>query len=245
MPIPSYGVDPILFTQHPGYRRGVLVVEGAANGPSSAGLTAQLRQEEAALRTRLAGQTLTDRPEVAAWRAAFRAFGAKPAEHRSAVEALARRVLRPDLLPSINALVDIGNLVSIRHLLPAGVHPRPLSGTQVMLRPAREGDTFLPADGSALEAPPCGEVVFCQGQDVLTRRWTWRQAAGTQTLARTSAVYFNVDALAPISDAVLQAAMQDIEALVRHETGGRVVRHAVLDAAQPAFDAFAPAPQTP
>ena len=35
---------------------------------------------------------------------------------------MARRVLRGDKLPLINALVDVGNIVSLRHIMPVGGH---------------------------------------------------------------------------------------------------------------------------
>jgi DNA/RNA-binding domain of Phe-tRNA-synthetase-like protein len=226
-------IDPTVFARWPGYCRGIVAVRGARNGPSSPALIETLRQTEAGLRSRTAGRAVTDVPEIAAWREAFRAFGAKPAEHRSAIEALSRRVLRPDTLPHINALVDIGNIVSLRHLLPAGVHPLPGTPTPLELRPARDGDRFEPADGGDTEAPPPGEIVFCQGSQVLTRRWTWRQGAGTQTLPSTSAVFFNIDGLPPVTADRVRLAMQDIVTLVEQETGGQIVCCAVLDAAHP------------
>ena len=47
-----------------------------------------------------------DAPHLAAWRAAFSAFGAKPSRYPSSAEALAARVLRGDALPRVNRLVD-------------------------------------------------------------------------------------------------------------------------------------------
>jgi DNA/RNA-binding domain of Phe-tRNA-synthetase-like protein len=103
----TYTIAPEIFTLHPGYCRGVVVARGFTNGPSAPAVTALLREAEAALRQRITGN-VAEVPEIAAWREAYRRFGAKPSEHRSAIEALARRVLKPDNLPAINTLVDIG-----------------------------------------------------------------------------------------------------------------------------------------
>ena len=73
-----------------------------------------------------------------------------------------RRVLKPDTLPSINPLVDIGNIVSLQHRLPAGVHPFPALPQDIVLRRARTGDTFLPADGTPAEVPTPGEIVLAR-----------------------------------------------------------------------------------
>jgi len=226
-----YTLAPDVLAQFPGYCRGIVWVRGARNSASVPALTALLREAEAEARRRVTGN-VAEHPRIAAWREAYRRFGAKPSEHRSAIEALLRRVLKPDDLPAINRLVDIGTLVSVRHLLPAGVHPIPAGGAGLELRHAREGDRFLPAGADAAEAPAPGEVVFTSGAEVLTRRWTWRQAAGTQTLPETTDVFFNVDGLLPCSRAEVEAAMADVAALVREHAGGDVTS-VVLDAQTP------------
>ncbi|NML44416.1 hypothetical protein HHL11_11680 [Ramlibacter sp. G-1-2-2] len=228
----DYSIDRSIFDDSPGYRRGLVVVRAASNDQPP--LEELLRAEEARLQERLRGANVAEHPNVNAWRDAYRRFGAKPSEHRSSIEAMARRVLKPDQLPAINPLVDIGNIVSLRYLLPAGVHPLPADGDGIALRRTAPGDAFIPADGSPAEAPLPNEVVFCQGNNVLTRRWTWRQAAGTQTLPQTSDVFFNVDALPPVTDADLRAAMADIEQLVREHAGGQIVARLVLRADAPA-----------
>lgn len=232
----DYRIAPDLFQAYPGYRRGVVVVSGAVNTGDGAALEALLRAEEDGVRQRLGGANVAEHPAVAAWRDAYRRFGAKPSEHRSSIEAMLRRVVKPDRLPSINPLVDIGNIVSLRHLLPAGVHPLPGSGDAgLALRRARPGDEFVPADGSPAETPPPEEVVFACGGEVLTRRWTWRQAAGTQTLPATRDVFFNIDGLPPVDDDRVRAAMADIAGLVATHTGGRVLAAAVLSADNPSL----------
>jgi len=64
---------------------------------------------------------LSEIPSLAAWRQAFRQFGLNPTKIRSAPEALLRRLTKQGDIPSINPLVDIGNLVSIRYALPVAV----------------------------------------------------------------------------------------------------------------------------
>lgn len=229
----TYTIAPDIFTQYPGYCRGVVVARGFTNGPSAPAVTALLREAEAALRQRITGN-VAEVPEIAAWRDAYRRFGARPSEHRSAIEALARRVLKPDSLPAINTLVDIGNLVSIKYMLPAGAHPTDALQHGVTLRLAQPGDSFAPPDGSPVEVPPVGEVVLADGASVLTRRWTWRQAANTQTLPGTKGVFFNIDGLPPTPRATVQAATAEIAALVQQHCGGETLA-VLLDVDNPGF----------
>lgn len=230
-----YGVAPEVFAKFPGYLRGVVFATGVRNGPSPDTLVRLLRQAEASVRERVTQANPADHPRLAAWRNAFRDFGAKPSEHRASIEAMARRVLKGDELPAINALVDIGNIVSLRWLLPAGVHPTASLAQDLWLRPAREGDAFAPAtrpgEVAPAETPPPGEIVFAEGPSVLTRRWVWRQAAGTQTEASATAVLFNIDGLPPTGADDVYGALADTQALVREFCAGET-SSACLDAGQ-------------
>lgn len=215
----EYRIDAEIFRLYPGYRRGLVLGQRLRNGPSSPALIEQLRTQEAAVRARVQGNP-AEYPRIAAWREAYRRFGARPSDFRSSTEALTRRVLRGDALPSINALVDIGNLISLRYLVPVGVHPVPAAAGALCLRLSQPADSFLPPDGAAGETPEQGEVVFVQEHTVLTRRWTWRQSALTLTLPETTAVFFNIDALQDVPDEELHAAARDIGQLVREHCGG-------------------------
>jgi DNA/RNA-binding domain of Phe-tRNA-synthetase-like protein len=225
----DYQIAPAIFAMHPHYCRGLVVIDGADNTRTSAKLSAALRDAEASVRATVRGNA-AEHPRIAAWREAYRQFGAKPSEHRSSIESLVRRVLKGESVPSINPLVDIGNLVSLRHLVPAGVHPLKDTCQELALRAALPGDTFIPSEGQSAEVPEATEVVFASGHEVLTRRWTWRQAAGTQTLPDTTRVFFNIDGLPPATRADVDAAIAEVAALVAEHCGGRIVHRTVLDA---------------
>src|SRR3712207_6820272 len=90
----AYGVSIAVFQRFLGYRRGVVVVRDTLNRESPPALVERLRDEESRLRARLEGSAISEHPRIAAWRDAYRAFGAKPSEHRSSIESLARRVVK-------------------------------------------------------------------------------------------------------------------------------------------------------
>lgn len=227
-----YCVDPEVFAKFPGYRRSIVIATGVTNGVSPPELVAMIRQEEERLRADMEIDFLASHPRIGCWRDAYRSFGAKPSEFRSSVEALARRVLHGDSLPLINTLVDIGTLMCLRYRIPVGAHPLGASADPLEIRFAREGDSFLPSNQGPSEAVPGGELIFAQGQRVLTRRWTWRQAAGEQTLPQTRSLYFNLDALAPVSDGELGCAENDLSQMIVQFCGGTVSRER-LDTLRP------------
>lgn len=61
-----------------------------------------------------------EHPHIAAWHAAYRAFGTNPRRERSSADALRRRLVRSGRLPRINPAVDCYNLISVSYCVPAG-----------------------------------------------------------------------------------------------------------------------------
>lgn len=217
----SYSVSADIFARYPGYVRGVVLAHDVINGPSPPELIQLLRDAEESVRERMALEQVAEEPRIKAWRDAYRLFGAKPAEFRSSVEAMARRALRGDELPAINALVDIGNVVSLRHLVPAGGHAIDVLIGDIELRFATGREEFVPFGAVEMEHPLPGEVVFVEGDTVLTRRWTWRQANHTLTLPETRSIEFNVDGLPPVTPADIEMACAEVAELVQRFCGGR------------------------
>jgi len=197
-----------VFPMFPHYVRGVVVAHGVTNGESPVQLIEMLRDAEASVRERIGQGDITAHPRIAAWRDAFRSLGIKVSEYRPSIEAMARRVLRNQELPSINALVDIGNILSLRHLVSMGGHAIDVVTRDMTLRPATGVEEFIPFGSDQVEYPAPGEIIFTEGNTVLTRRWCWRQANHTMTLPATTAIEFNIDGLPPVT-------LQDVEAICR------------------------------
>jgi DNA/RNA-binding domain of Phe-tRNA-synthetase-like protein len=217
-----YSISPDIFRMFPGYVRGVVLAYEVHNGPSPEELVQMLRQAEESVRARLTIEKVAEEPRIAAWREAYRKFGAKPSEFRSSVEAMVRRALRSEPLPAINALVDIGNIQSLRHLMPVGGHAIDLLTGDIALRLAVGGEEFVPFGMTGMEHPLPGEVIFAQGNTVLTRRWTWRQANHTLILPETTAIEINVDGLPPVTVSEVEQACAEVMDMVQRFCGGRV-----------------------
>jgi DNA/RNA-binding domain of Phe-tRNA-synthetase-like protein len=111
-------VDAEVFALRPDYRVLLLAVDGIAPGPGDQVNDALLQAAEAAPRKALRGGPPEELPHVAAWREAYRAFGAKPQRTRNSLEALLRRAASG--LPRVNRLTDCYNAVSVLHQIPLG-----------------------------------------------------------------------------------------------------------------------------
>jgi len=87
-------------------------------GPTTGSCHRLVTRAESAVRQSLRGRRVEDLPHVAAWRDAYRAFGAKPQRTRNSLEALMRRA--ESGLPRVNRLTDIYNALSVLHQVPIG-----------------------------------------------------------------------------------------------------------------------------
>jgi DNA/RNA-binding domain of Phe-tRNA-synthetase-like protein len=122
-----------VFALRPDYRAVLLAVDGLVPGPSDEASEALGQAAETAASEALHDRPVEQLPHVAAWREAYRAFGAKPQRTRNSLEALLRRAASGH--PRVNRLTDIYNAVSVLHQVPLGgedlnrhhhgsVHPR-------------------------------------------------------------------------------------------------------------------------
>jgi DNA/RNA-binding domain of Phe-tRNA-synthetase-like protein len=208
-----YSVSPELFARYPGYVRGVVVVTNAVNleGPIDE-VARMLKKTQAALRERT---DLDDHPNIAAWRAAYSAFGAKPSKHPSSIEAMVKRVRKGGELPYINTLAAVCNIVSLKNIITVGGHDVGVCTEPLWLGFAQGDETFTPFGTTEVEQPEPGEVVYLSGKTVLCRRWTWRQAEFTKLTRQTTHVAINIDGLPPVTRGQVEAICQELATLTR------------------------------
>jgi DNA/RNA-binding domain of Phe-tRNA-synthetase-like protein len=226
-------VDAAIFALRPDYRVLLLAVDELVSGPSDEESDLLLQTAEAAAGRALAEESLDQLPHVAAWREAYRAFGAKPQRTRNSLEALMRRAQAG--LPRVNRVTDIYNAISVMHQIPFGGEDlaRYIGAPRLIRATGTEPfDTVV--DGTAVtEHPEPGEVVWCDDAGVTCRRWNWRQARRTQLREGTTKALFILDALAPVTDDALQAAADDLVAhLIQRGQDLHVVRHLITAGAQ-------------
>jgi DNA/RNA-binding domain of Phe-tRNA-synthetase-like protein len=220
-----YRIAPILFARYPGYVRGVVVAKRSVNveGPIDE-VAHMLKSAETAIRERSDLDPISAHLNIAAWREAYRAFGAKPTEFPSSIEAMVKRVRRGDAstslstgLPYINTLAAICNSVSLRYLTPIGGHAldEMQANHEMKLGFARGDEEFIAFGTTAIEHPIAGEVIYTYNvSTVLCRRWTWRQAEFSKLQRTTSYAAINVDGLPPVTREDVELISADLARLV-------------------------------
>lgn len=221
---PSVGAE--IFELRPDYCALSIVAEGVQNlarHPAIDEIVASVR----------ASRPLPDWGDahLDAWHAAYRAFGAKPQRTPSSAEALVRRIQGGAQLPTINAVVDLYNALSVQFAIPIGGENIEGYVGNPLLKRAIGNETFdTVKDGSeCLETVPAGEAVWADERGVTCRRWNWRQGLRTRIDATTTRMWFVLERLEPMPLSAVFAAGNLLVTTLQTLSPGAVISTMIID----------------
>ena len=202
--------------------RGTGVPESACDGALAAALEGFRRRFSSS-------ELLKDEVHLTAWRQAFQAVGIAPNKFRPSVDALARRAVDRDLTLPI-PLVNLGTAVSLTYLTPIGVHSlEGFEDSTIEVKRASGIESFRSMSSEDdPEHPEPDEVILSTGEQVLVRRWLWRQGRPTSIAPSSRLLQVHIDQLSCTSDAEVQRARSDFEQVL-----GPAASHATLSATSP------------
>ena len=209
-------IDPAIWRLRPDFAALSLVARNARNAPAD-------EVSASRLATALDHAAPWAEAHLESWRAAYRAFGAKPQRTPCSAEALRRRA---GSLPAVNRLVDAYNALSLRYAVPIGGEDLDAYRGSPRLTVAAGGEPFATVrDGApAVEPVEAGEVVWRDAAGVTCRRWNWRQSPRTRLEWHSTAMWFVLERLDPMPLAALEEAGAALAAAVRELAPDAAVR---------------------
>lgn len=229
--------DPKITDQYPTIHGGMCWARGLTNGPTPPALLAAYQTEQQAVIEKIGTTPLADLPSLTAWRRAFSAFGVKPTQYRNAAEALLRRLTKKGDIPSLNKLVDIGNLISIRYGLPVAVCDLRATTGAITVKFAAGDENFTDLGADEVVHPEPGEVIFVDEANLVSaRRWCWRQSDQSASRVETTTALITIEGLHDHAANDVHAALRDLEALLTEYVPGVQLVSTVLTADNPRFD---------
>lgn len=206
-------IAPEIFALRPDFAALSIYAENARNSASDAHSAELLRDA-----CRNLGTAPWAEAHLAAWRDAYRAFGAKPQRTPCSAEALHKRAQRDRMLPEVNAVVDLYNAISVRYALPVGGEDAAMyDGAPHLIRASGSEAFETMSEGAPrIETVEQGEVIWCDARGVTCRRWNWRQGIRTRITEQSTEMWFVLERLDPMpTDALLEAGQRLIEGLRR------------------------------
>ncbi|HAU99130.1 MAG: Lysine-tRNA ligase [Microgenomates group bacterium GW2011_GWF2_45_18] len=218
-----------IFDQFPDVLLGVVVVNDIDNSGSSQDITDLLREAETSLINKVSNIPVTELPYVVPWREAYRKFGAKPKDYPSSIENLIRRISKGEQVRHINKLVDIYNIISLKHVIPVGGEDLQKIEGDVLLTIATDHEQPIVLLGEKEARPPyINEVIYKDNNGTICRRWNWKEADRTKLTEETRNAVLVLEALPPIFRSELELATKELAMLVEKYCGGNV-RWEILD----------------
>ena len=139
------------------------------------------------------------------YREAFRKLNINPNKYMCSIVALMTRISKGNDIPHINSIVDLGNALSLKYELPVGVHDIDnfING-DIQIRESDGNDNFIPFGGTEIEHHDVGEIIYASGNEVKTRRWTWRQGERSKVTEQSKNFFILIDGFISNKDKVLE-----------------------------------------
>lgn len=215
----KFKIAPAVFDMLPEYCVGVVTAKGIDNSGEHEEIAALLDEGIRLAESRFLDRRVKEEPDILPYREAFTALGMNPNKYMCSVEALFTRIAKGKGMPHINPLVDLNNAVSLKYTLPMGTHDLGGAEGDMEIRFARGGDTFLPFGAEAEETPDEGELVYAVGNQIRTRRWTWRQSEHGKITGETGYVFFPIDGFLGFNDENVRSAAAELEGLLKASFG--------------------------
>lgn len=233
-----YEVSGEVFDKLPNAVFGVVAVKGIDNARPVPELAELLEKYIAECEAYFAGEKPKNTPDVIPYREAFRTIGINPNRYACSIEALMDRIAKGKGFPSISPAVDLGNCISIKYHLPIGAHDiDSFIDGRLSVRAADENDVFVPFGSEEPDNPEPGEIVYVSGNEVRTRRWTWRQGNNGMITEETTNLLYPIDGFADVNMDKVEAAISDFEQYVKEFFGDDItIITGIVNAENPRFE---------
>lgn len=181
------------------------------------------------------GKNVKEYDKILCYREAFQSLGINPNKFMCSIEALTSRISKKAFLPSINPIVDLVNVVSLKYILPMGAHNIATLIDDVCVRFSNTDDTFLPMGQAEVEVMEQGELVYASGSSVLTRRWIWRQSDIDKADENSSSLLFPIDGFKSKNYEALLKAKDELEKYLKDFFGVETIS-TIIDKDNREFD---------
>ena len=194
---------------------GVVVAKGIDNTKLYPAIEKMLDESIEQAFKKFDGKQVKAEPDILPYRNAFTALGINPNKYMCSIEALFTRIAKGKGMPHINPIVDLGNAVSLKYTLPMGAHDIGEANNDMMVRFSVLEDTFVPFGSDEIETPDADELVYAVGNQIRTRRWTWRQSEHGKIGPDSTDIFFPIDGFTDINKDDVIAATEELYTFVK------------------------------
>lgn len=196
--------------RHKDLKIGVVFVQGFDNSKYPDDIRIMKRNAESYVKFQFRARELREHSRLKAWREVYKGYGG---EGGCSAEWLIERVLKKGELPSVNALVDIYNLVSAREVIPIGGSDTDKVKGGIILKLSPGEEKFV-AIGGKEEKTKKGEIVYADDEKILCRMLNSNDCDATKFTEETKNVVLLLEALGGDDMAGVKRACKDLKQII-------------------------------
>lgn len=194
---------------------GIVAVKGIDNTKSQLKIVEKLSEEMKNCEEKFKDIKIKELGAISYYRDTFKELGINPNKFMSSIEAMLSRVSKGKVLPNINNVVDLGNSISLKYILPLGAHDIDTLGGDIEVKFSKKGDTFNPLGTQDVEELEDGELVYFAGDSIRTRRWIWRQSEHGKITNESKNIFFPIDGFTDKNYDEVISARDELAALLK------------------------------
>jgi DNA/RNA-binding domain of Phe-tRNA-synthetase-like protein len=195
------------------------VMSGVRNEKDNDRLRLLKETAYAEVKKRCSVEALKDDPTVRAYRDFYWRLGVDPTKTRPAGEALLRRILNGNDLPSISAVVDAYNLASMKTIIPISGFDRDCLNPPFQVRFARNDETFI-GIGMATPMTLIDKLLVFADQKQVLCIYPYRDSNHTKIAMQTHDVMLVGYGASGVAEEQLKEAVETALSYIRQAAGG-------------------------
>lgn len=206
---------------------GIVVAKGVDNSDAKeealkSVLTAALEQANEDAKQYLTADVFSENEVIAVWRKAYQQFKTKKGV-RCSIEALLKRASKGNAVGTINPLVDIYNVISLKYGLPCGGEDIDKFVGDLRLTQTIDGnDAFLALGDEENDNTLPGEVCYLDDAGAVCRCFNWRDGVRTMLTENTTNAFLIIECVDPSRKDVMEKAIAEMAKEVEEKLGGAV-----------------------
>lgn len=204
-----------VFEKLPDLCFGVVVAKDIDNSREMPEIFEYMKESMANLQNELKDKDLKEYDKILPYRESFKTLDINANKFMSSIEAMAKRVAKGNILPSINPIVDLGNSLSLKYVLPMGAHDMDVLEDEISVRFSVKGDVFTPLGTDEIEILEAGELVYADAKRIRTRRWIWRQSNIGCITESSKNIFFPIDGFTSSNKETIVCAMNELNSILK------------------------------
>lgn len=207
-----------------GARVAGLLVDNLNNAVPNPGVEAYRSHITEALKSQLSREFIKLDPVLSGFRNLHNKIGRSNRRFPAASEALVDLFVSKGIVPVINPVVDIYNLVSLETRLSLGAHDTEKIHGNITLRFTNGSERFIPLGAAAPVQVNAGEYCYIDDSNEILCRLEHKQVEKTKITGETRSVFFIIQGNTETSRELLERSCKQLADLLKEHCGGMVQR---------------------